>query len=214
MQSGQGETYQPNGYLSNTRPREVEMRSYNQPESSTPAQENKPEETSRFKELVKDEEPSMKGYLLHWVAFLIVLGVYIGVWAVDYFAIKRQYSYYYSNFVTVSTYVDAVLYSDSRAMFGTNDPTDTLAIAMSLIYSWALWKLPLCLYALHLTAEQPSKAIRIGTIVAEVLLLLAADILLTVFVKQYYGDWIFYGIYIVLTLIVALANNVSLGRGK
>lgn len=98
----------------------------------------------------KDEEPNWGGYILHWVAFIVAAGIYIGVWAVDYFAIQRQASYYYKSAKTVSSATDGTPYGDSTLMFTTSDPFDTLGIAVSLIYSWVLWKLPLVVYCYHL----------------------------------------------------------------
>jgi len=156
----------------------------------------------------------MKGYLLHWAFFIIALAIFIAVWAIDYFAVGRQYSYYYYNLTTVSSYVDTTTYSDSRTIFGTADPTDTLAIAMSLIYSWLLWKGPLCIYILHLTAEQSSKGLRIGSFAIMVVLCLAGDILLTIFAESIHGEWIYYGLFVLLATVVVLINNYNLDRTK
>ena len=99
-------------------------------------------------------------------------------------------------------------------MFGTDDPTDTLAIAVSLIYSWVFWKAPVILYALHLSKRQESMGLKIGLFVGEAVILLAVDILLTIFVKSFYGDHIFAAAYVILTLIVAIVNNAGVSRIK
>lgn len=48
----------------------------------------------------------------------------------------------------------------------------------------------------------------------ELLLLLALDIILTIFANNVYNDWIYYTLYFVLTLIVAIINNNGLNRTK
>ena len=140
--------------------------------------------------------------------------MFIGVWAVDYFAVGRQYSYYYYNSVIVSSAVDTAAHASSQTMFGTADFTDTLSIAMGLLYSWLLWKGPLCGFVLHLTAEQTSKGMRIGTFAGLVVLCLAGDILLTIFAKSFHGEWIYYGLFTILAVVVVLINNAGIGRAK
>lgn len=44
--------------------------------------------------------------------------------------------------------------------------------------------------------------------------MLAIDILLTIFTLSFYADWIFFGIYTLLTVIVVVINNNSLNRTK
>lgn len=133
------------------------------------------------------------------------------MWAINYYAVGRQNSTYYKNSYTVSPYIDTVSYASSTSMF-TSDPTDTLGTAMGLLYGWVLWKAPLVIWVLHLTHNQPSKGLRIGSWAAFVVLLLAADILLTIFALSFYADWIFFGIYVILGLIVVLVNEGGLGR--
>ena len=94
----------------------------------------------------------MGGYLLHWLAFAIALGINIGIWAIDTYAIKRQYSYYYYNTITFAATIDNALYASASAMFSPDDPNDTLGVVMGIIYGWVLWKAPLAIYMLHLTA--------------------------------------------------------------
>lgn len=50
--------------------------------------------------------------------------------------------------------------------------------------------------------------------IGELVILLAIDILLTIFASSFYNDWIFYAAYVVLTLIVAIINNKGLNRTK
>ena len=118
----------------------------NYPPSSAPPQQPPSLEPA------KEEEPSMAGYFLHWLALALAVGINIGAWAVDYYAVKRQYSYYYYNPMTFATTIDATQYTNAATMFSPDDPTDTISIVMALAYSWILWKVPLVVYALHLTA--------------------------------------------------------------
>jgi len=99
-------------------------------------------------------------------------------------------------------------------MFGSTNPADTLGIAMSLIYSWVLWKGPLIVYAYNLIENQEWIGLKVGTFIGEWLALLAADILLTVFVQGQYSTWIYYGIYVGVTLIVTIINNAGMVRGS
>ena len=46
------------------------------------------------------------------------------------------------------------------------------------------------------------------------MLLLAADILLTIYAKTIYGEWIFFGIYLLITLIFSIIGNAEIGRVK
>lgn len=46
------------------------------------------------------------------------------------------------------------------------------------------------------------------------MILLAIDILLTVYVLAVYNEYIYYGIYVILTLIIAIINNAGLNRTK
>ena len=81
--------------------------------------------------------------------FALALGINIAMWAIDYFAVNVQASYYYSNAKTVSSYTDTVAYADSSFLFtnSTNGIGSAVAVAMSLIYSWVLWKASLVVFA-------------------------------------------------------------------
>ena len=70
----------------------------------------------------------------------------IGVWAIDNYVVKKQYSYYYYNYTPFSTSIDSVAYTSVQGMFGGDDPNDTLGVVMSLVYGWVLWKLALVVY--------------------------------------------------------------------
>ena len=145
---------------------------------------------------------------------MVAIAINVGIWALDYYSIKRQYSYYYYNTTTAYPYIDTNTYTDSTSIFTTTDPNDTVGVVVGIAYSWILWKGPITVYALHLSSMHESKGLRFGTWIAEVLVLLAMDILLSIFAKSFYGDWIFFGAYVMLTLIVALVANSGLSRAK
>ena len=215
MEPERSNTYQPNGYIKDEPHKSIEMRNYNEPRNTeTYHREEKQRSDLENAKEFSQEEQSMKGYLLHWVAFCIAIGVNIGVWAVDYYAVKRQYSYYYYNYTTFSPYIDTVVYANSNLMFTPEDPFDTVGVVVAIVYSWVLWKGPLAVFVLHLSSHQESKGLRFGTWAAEVLVLLATDVLLTIFAKSFYSELIFYGVYLLVTLIVALIANSGLSRAK
>jgi hypothetical protein len=100
-------------------------------------------------------------------------------------------------------------------MFTTVNIDVTVSVAMSLVYSWLLWKLPLIVYSYNLIEKrEEGKGIKYGTYIGLIIILLAVDILLTVFVLPVYNEYIFYGIYVILTLLVAIINNSGLNRTK
>lgn len=144
----------------------------------------------------------------------MAVGINIGIWAIDYNAVSRQASIYYYNTFTVSSYVDTTTYANSNSMFPTSNPFDTLGTAMSLVYSWVLWKGPILIYVLHLIEHQESKIIKIVTFAAEVAILLAIDILLTIYASSFWNEWIYYGAFVLLSLTVTLVNNCGINRTK
>ena len=155
MYANRGDTIQPNGYLEDrNKNKEMEMQNYKQSRQDAKydhyrTDNNKLENQNQASSEV-DDQPTWGGYILHWVAFIVATAIYIGVWAIDYFAIQRQASYYYKNPSYVSGNTDNTGIINSTLLFTTRDPFDTLGIAMALVYSWVLWKLPLVVYAFHL----------------------------------------------------------------
>lgn len=130
------------------------------------------------------------------------------MWAIDYFAVGVQASYYYTNAFRVSSYTDTATYTDSTQMFTTSSKAvnSPVAIAMSLVYSWILWKLALIVFTYQVVSREEGSGLRIGTIVTLAAILLVMDILLTIFALSFYNDYIFYGIYSVLAAIVVAVN--------
>ena len=94
------------------------------------------------------------------------MGINVAIWAIDYYSVKRQDSFYYYNNYPIATTIDITIYTSVTQMFGSDDPNDSLGTTMALIYGWLLWKTPLAVYALHLTSQQESKGMRIGTWIA------------------------------------------------
>lgn len=79
----------------------------------------------------------------------------IGVWAIDYFAVQIQASYYYSKDAKISTFVDTSPPATVSAMFSgsSNGFNSVISVSMSLVYSWLLWKLPLIVFSYHLVSK-------------------------------------------------------------
>jgi len=135
------------------------------------------------------------------------------LWALDFFAIGRQASNYYSSNFSISSAIDSVTYTDSTAIVANS--SDTLGIAMGLIYSWVLWKFPLVIYSFHLISKREEGAgVKYGTFIGMIIVLLAIDILLTIFALSIYNEYMYFGANFILTLIVALINNSSLNKTK
>jgi hypothetical protein len=197
------------------------MRNYteqrNQPEQQKNYTEakNYEQQPVNSSESAKEEEPSIANYAMSWLVFIAALVVNIGMWAIDYFAVGVQASHYYTTAYSVSSAVDVSTYSSSTAVFGSTNTNDVLPIAMSLIYSWVLWKFPLIVYSYHLIEKKvEGKGVKIGTFVGLIVVLLAIDIVLTIYLLSIYNEYMFFGAYVLFTLIVAIVNNSGLGRTK
>jgi hypothetical protein len=134
--------------------------------------------------------------------------VNIGVWAIDYLAVGIQSSYYYTNNLKVSSYTDTYSYTDSTQMFtsSSSSTNSALAVAMSLIYSWILWKASLIVFSYQIVSREEGKGLRVGTVITLLLVLLTIDILLTIFALSFYNDYIFFGAYVIFTVVVGLVN--------
>ena len=55
--------------------------------------------------------------MLHIAIFTAAMALNIGVWAIDYFAVKIQASYYYSKDAKLSSFIDVVAPATVSAMF-------------------------------------------------------------------------------------------------
>jgi hypothetical protein len=98
--------------------------------------------------------------MLSWVLFIIACGIYVGIWAITKYATSVQASYYYNVEHTISPYIsnntnngcNSTLDSavKSISLYTAEQLNDTKAIALGLIYSWLMWKLPMAVFMLHL----------------------------------------------------------------
>lgn len=172
------------------------------------------EEPAKAIEDERDEAPSYSNYFLQIVVFVLAVGINLGIWAIDYYAVGTQASYYYNSNFKVSSYTDATIYSDSTQMFttSTNSPGSPVGVAMSLIYTWILWKFALIAFAYQVISREEKNGLRIGTIVTLILVLLAFDILLTIFALTYYNDYIFFAAFALFASVVVLVNAREKGK--
>lgn len=207
---------------SNPTPAEIEMQKYPPADrhANPPYTEAKTyqEPAKSIEEEEREEPPSYSNYFLQLVVFMLAVGINIGMWAIDYFAVGVQASFFYNNTVPVSSYIDIAsvyaTYTDSTKIFSTSatSPGAPVAVAMSLIYSWVLWKFPLIVFTYKLISREESAKLRIGTWVTLIAVLLALDVLLTIFALNYYNDYIYYAAYIVFSVVVVLVNARDKGQ--
>jgi len=130
------------------------MQRYTQPtEPNHPAYTPAKYQEEHAKENDPDDAPSKSNYFVQLCVFILAMGINIGMWAIDYYSVGTQASYYYSNSFKVSSYTDAtaIAYTDSTTMFNnfSNGPNSAVGVAMSLIYSWVLWKFALIAFTYH-----------------------------------------------------------------
>lgn len=97
MHGSRGETIQRGGYIdhgTNSKPREYEMRNYNEEPNTIGRHYENRQLTERQPEYAKEEQ-SCAGYCLHLVIFMVGMGLYVGAWAIDYYRVGKQASTYY-----------------------------------------------------------------------------------------------------------------------
>lgn len=70
-----------------------------------------------------------------------------------------------------------------------------------------MWKFPLNVYTLDVIWVQENKILRFVPWIAVVLIELAFDVLLFIFVPAYYNDWYFYALSFFLSFILIIINN-------
>lgn len=97
---------------------------------------------------------------ISWLLFLAAAGVYVGIWAISKFAVKDQASYYYSTApVYISPYIevdqtasecDQAVVTSTSTFYSNGENTTAQAVALALVFSWIMWKLPLAMFQLHL----------------------------------------------------------------
>lgn len=81
------------------------------------------------------------------------------------------------------------------------------AVALSLVFSWLIWKLPLSLYTLSLAWDNSNKIVRFVSWGISLAALLAFDILLTTFIDAAYYQPYFYAANFIATILVSALNN-------
>ena len=82
------------------------------------------------------------------------------------------------------------------------------SIALSLFFSWLMWKLPLTIFTLKILRHKSHQVLRYSTFGFYLVLLLLIDIMTTVFQPQGYPDWIFFLIYFILSIILIGINDL------
>lgn len=137
---------------------------------------------------------------MSWVVFVLAAGVYVGIWAISTLLVTSQTSYYYTTEYPLSPYIevnsqspttcDSTVYrtiESSLGFFTSAQLKDAKTIALSLIFSWLMWKLPLAVFMLHIIYDTVnSRIVKYVTWAIAVLLMLAADIVLTIFIPTIY----------------------------
>lgn len=137
---------------------------------------------------------------MSWVVFVLAAGVYVGIWAISTLLVTSQISYYYTTEYPLSPYIevnsqspttcDSTVYrtiESSLGFFTSAQLKDAKTIALSLIFSWLMWKLPLAVFMLHIIYDTVnSRIVKYVTWAIAVLLMLAADIVLTIFIPTIY----------------------------
>jgi hypothetical protein len=132
--------------------------------------------------------------------FVLAAGVYVGIWAISTLLVTSQTSYYYTTEYPLSPYIevnsqspttcDSTVYrtiESSLGFFTSAQLKDAKTIALSLIFSWLMWKLPLAVFMLHIIYDTVnSRIVKYVTWAIAVLLMLAADIVLTIFIPTIY----------------------------
>lgn len=131
---------------------------------------------------------------------MLAAGVYVGIWAISTMLVTSQTSYYYTTEYPLSPYIevnsqspttcDSTVYrtiESSLGFFTSAQLKDAKTIALSLIFSWLMWKLPLAVFMLHIIYDTVnSRIVKYVTWAIAVLLMLAADIVLTIFIPTIY----------------------------
>jgi len=95
----------------------------------------------------------------------------------------------------------------STSIYTTTEVRTAQAVALSLLFSWLMWKLPLSLFILHLAFEQPNRILKYVSWSISLVIMLTVDLLLTVFISTVYQDYMFYCFTAVIAIIISLINN-------
>ena len=139
--------------------------------------------------------------------FAAAFAIYVGVWAVEKFALNHAIaSHYYEKSYNWSDAVPSPTYQKKIG-------SDAKSLALDLVLQWVMWKAPLLLFTCNCISlnETKMKWILFGVSAA---ILLAADILLTIFFLSFYNSMIYFGIFSIVTIIISVVGNMSIGRIK
>jgi hypothetical protein len=138
--------------------------------------------------------------------FVGAFAIYAGVWAVERFALNHEISSHYYE----KTYKWAAAVPTS---YQVKVPSTAKGIALDLVLQWVMWKGPLMLFTYNCVRlrEGAMKWIMFGVAFA---ICLAADVLLTIFVLNVYNSMIYFGIFSLVTIIMAIVCNISINRIK
>lgn len=92
-------------------------------------------------------------------------------------------------------------------------PSTTKGVALDLVLQWVMWKGPLMLFTYNCVRLRKGamKWIMFGVAFG---ICLAADILLTIFLLNMYNSMIYFGIFSLVTIIMAIVCSISTNRIK
>lgn len=155
--------------------------------------------------------------IISWILFLAAAGVYVGIWAISKFSVKEQASYYYSTSpVSVSPYIevdqtatqcDQSVVASATPFYTNGENSTAQAVALALVLSWMMWKFPLAMFQLHLIFDAPNRILKYVSWGVSLALMLAGDILLTVYLPAVYQEYMFYAFSALLAIILSVVNN-------
>lgn len=138
--------------------------------------------------------------------FIAAFVVYVGVWAVERFALNHEVaSHYYEKGYSWS---DAV-----PTIYQVKQPFNAKSIALELVLQWVMWKAPLMLFTYNCLRlnEGKVKWILLGVTAA---ICLAADIVLTIFLSSIYNNMMYFGLFSLFTVIASAVGNMQRNRTK
>ena len=146
------------------------------------------------------------------MAFAVL--VYLCIFFLSHKAVPITWSHYYSSDAQASPYIaaegnelcSATITETANDIYPNGGYRTPEAVALSLIFTWLMWKLPLLMFTLSLIWENENKIIKFGSWGALVLIMLILDIVLSAAASKQYGEYIFYIIYAVLTVGVVVFN--------
>ena len=90
---------------------------------------------------------------------------------------------------------------------------DAKTLALDLVLQWVMWKGPLLLFTYNCLRLNDTKMKWILFGVSAVIVV-AADVVLTIFLLSIYNTMMFFGLFSLVTIIVAIVGNMSLDRTK